>query len=758
MMYKLIVDKYKVTLFQLFIALFYTFALYGVFIGQGLFSDVVTFHKYGDSLMITYPVFLELGDYLRKGILWGMDTGVFNGASDFYLRGQITTQYLPIFPFAYLSGYINPRTCYFLFFCFQCFVAMFYSQRIMTVFFKQTKEISALFAAMCLYVDAYTSWYIGHYIIATIIPVVVYYLLSYIMDAKKRYWGLLYSVPLVFCMTGGYLPLAVMTFVVCFFFAVVYVNCEARAKRIEAYKRSVIFFGVSIGAVLLYYLQIANYTLKIVQTGNTPIGISQQFYFLGCNLVNIISNSLKFSIPIENMNLISLGIIWSLFIVAFFKEQINVNEKSIVLFGVILNVLLLLICLGPQLPLASWFYSLAPILGSMHLPDRYFIVTLPFLYISLCLMLNQFLVNGHSAYYKKIVFVLLVIMGTIGLIPDNLLGNVLNKNSFIIEIFLAVIVFYLFVIYDKKTYIPILAFALCIVFQGSNAVSSFNNILAFRGEINESSIVYDEAKMEALNWFIRNNLESEKEAYRYWIFDPDNVGRRYVPDNLASFRKIDFKLINYAGHDPHVSQDRQYSNLFPWLADETPFGKDNIQYLMNTRLDFIIVNEAKMFKAPILCEILDKKTEPVDIGHGYKIYKVKKYNPSGFSDGITLTDNEFDNGYFYLRHSADDKIQFETDGSRKFNLKVSLTQNRRVEFLFWRNKHLRFYIDDNEIQPEIIDGATYLNIPSGSHEISVRYEHQKFVFSLIVLYGYYVCAAILIILLSVKSLYKKLVY
>ncbi|MFR3752816.1 MAG: hypothetical protein ACLTW9_11995 [Enterocloster sp.] len=82
--------------FALVVASVLCVAIFSVIVGQALWSDIITFEKNGDNLKQCFPSMLKVVEYLKSGVLWGVDTGTFNGATEFFNRSNMSNMYLPM--------------------------------------------------------------------------------------------------------------------------------------------------------------------------------------------------------------------------------------------------------------------------------------------------------------------------------------------------------------------------------------------------------------------------------------------------------------------------------------------------------------------------------------------------------------------------------------------------------------------------------------------------------------------------------------
>ena len=59
--------------FALVVASVLCVAIFSVIVGQALWSDIITFEKNGDNLKQCFPSMLKVVEYLKSGVLWGVD-------------------------------------------------------------------------------------------------------------------------------------------------------------------------------------------------------------------------------------------------------------------------------------------------------------------------------------------------------------------------------------------------------------------------------------------------------------------------------------------------------------------------------------------------------------------------------------------------------------------------------------------------------------------------------------------------------------
>lgn len=117
--------------YELTVAIVMTLAVFSVFVGQKLFSDIVTFARGDDQLRLCYAAFLKIGEIVANGENFiGIDSGSFNGATEFFLRANLPSVNLPFLSFGALSAILPGRMLYMLFYAIHMISSVYVMQRI----------------------------------------------------------------------------------------------------------------------------------------------------------------------------------------------------------------------------------------------------------------------------------------------------------------------------------------------------------------------------------------------------------------------------------------------------------------------------------------------------------------------------------------------------------------------------------------------------------------------------------------------------
>ena len=96
---------------------------------------------------------------------------------------------------------------------------------------------------------------------------------------------------------------------------------------------------------------------------------------------------------------------------------------------------------------------------------------------------------------------------------------------------------------------------------------------------------------------------------------------------------------------------------------------------------------------------------------------------AGRSGVRTVDQAVFDNGY--LRVLGTEKSasvnSFRTDGAASLALDINSPGPTKVEYLFWPNDRLRFYVNGSRVKPVLDRGLQTLPIPAGNSHIEIHY-------------------------------------
>lgn len=126
-------------------------------------------------------------------------------------------------------------------------------------------------------------------------------------------------------------------------------------------------------------------------------------------------------------------------------------------------------------------------------------------------------------------------------------------------------------------------------------------------------------------------------------------------------------------------------------------------------------------------------------------------NPStvirGNSEAATTSEKAlFDNGYLRVVGPEAGAVVrgFHTDGAAELTLEVDASRPVKVQYLFWPNDRLKFYLHGDPVDAPITDGLQTISIPAGHQHLEIRYVYWplRLFLLLYVLYAVSLVAAV----------------
>lgn len=738
--------------FALVVASVLCVAIFSVIVGQALWSDIITFEKNGDNLKQCFPSMLKVVEYLKSGVLWGVDTGTFNGATEFFNRSNMSNMYLPMVFFGFLSSYIPDRLSYLLLYILQMFICSYFSVRLAQRFFSLDKKRACLFTCSIVVVALYESWYLSHYFVATLLCPALYAGFKSLDDQRKCVC-ILYAFSYVLCFTSGYIITSVALAIFVLLGTVIYGllwKKELGWKIIL--KRSWIPFMIGGGVSFLYCLQLLLYVRDVVNSASSTISDALYFKLSTVDLKRIFSANFLSEAPIEQLPLITLGAFW-LFIIAVILRYNTISKmqkKEQILFkmGIMINVIILGISLGEILPFALWFYSFVPVFGSMHLPMRYLMITLSIFYLGLTISTYYIPDLKNSKEVLRLSIISLGIVGILIIIQNNPLMNLkIDSRRLIIEFVLISLIFYFIYRYGLMERCTVALCCFFILLPGLTFFNESNEILLGKQVIIDRSIVYNMDEQDELDTFI--SALPEKDRYLYAAFDSVENVPDFLPGNYEWYGYSRHNLSNYMGYELQLSLPKDYLKSFPW------FNQLDWRYIADTRGDFIVLDEKSIQDNKAILDIMvDWEKSNRWLNDIHRICMLKKFIPLHYTGRPFVQDNleSLDNGYFYVYGlSNQNLIDFSTNDATYYKATIRSDAETSVTFLLYPNRFYHYYVNGEEIKPDIDNMRVYLPISKGINYISVNYENVMAKVSVLIFVFYYtICLVVSVFYISVK--------
>lgn len=699
--------------FALLVALVVAGFVFCPYLGQKLFSDVVTFQKARDALQQTFPAFMQAWELPIKG---GVDLETFNGATEMGMRAHLAIAYPLFILFSFLGQYTSFGFAFILFFAVHMVAFIYWGILLGIEHFRLDRKWACLFTLSSLTTVLISSWYVSYYIITTLFLPTLYFSICAVKEtSKSRIF--LYSFGYVMSFLGGYVLLATFSCLLALVMTIAYAllwqegNWSEKKKSILQFSLCPITSGI---AVFLYYFQILLYTRNTALGGRSIFMVATDLPLIPKDLIQIASYAFTPLNPIESINTPYVGFSWlALMGVMFFcgryKRGFSPNRRRFLTICYGIYGFQLLLAMGGSTPLQYWFY-LVPAYGGMHLPIRYMLLTMPLLFLALTVSLAHQEEENHRQIYSGLLLVCTV--GIFLLLFWRSLAIEADQNHLLMEL----ILFAGFLIAARVNVTSKLCIFILIIATIFSPLqrSFYNDIRTTQSDFEVRSIVYSQPKVETLDRFI--DLLPSREKYRFVSFDTNNVPE-FIPSNYPWYNCSQYNLVNYMGYEFHMSVPKEYT--------VTWFGDIDWMYVADTRGDFAILDPAYVAENwDQLGLLVDPVYDGPYLDGNHKVYALKKFVPFHYAQEYFVVDTGscLDNGYFYCPDLTDKNLlAFDTDDTSYFTARISSDRSTDLAMLFHPNRFYHYYLDGKEITATIENGRVYIPITSGEHLVEIRY-------------------------------------
>jgi len=718
-------------------SLLLTILLYGIFMVQGIFSETVTFAKGGDQLRHCFPAFSEISKMLGEGHLSGFTLGTLNGGFDTFQLGC----YLPMYFFAYLGNFLPVRFAYILFYAIHTFLLFYFGQKLSERYLQINELPSRLLLSFSfIHVHLWNSWFTAFSVMAALAIVGLYITLDCVHHPINLSAVLRCAFVYLLIFTSGYTPYACILALLLLVFSLLHgfwMTPERPKKEIlfRAFLPGFLGGLAAVPKLLQELLHTAHYGGQSVQTlyhaTELPLHVR--------DLLGIFLNSYIDEGAIEQIGILYIGLPWVLLLPFFVQEKItkkmSSGEKKIFWFGIILNILIVLLSLGTVTPLAAWFYMI-PVFGQIHLPIRYLIVTLPFLFFSFTLAWKH--IERGSDKLRKILCCS-VVLGAGNMLMLQIFG--IQQGVFQCDLLLYYAIWALVILCSSKqsgwrsrgTVSLLLAVLLLTAGKGF-----YDTHEVYSNNINSRSIALEQEALDRLDNFIDRLPQSER--HLFVELDALESVPGIVPGYLDWYPWHRHNVTNFLSYPLHGSvlyKEYGINNQIQW------YNAFNWGYLLDARADFIILDQTVYDQdAEFFAQIIDPKTEPAWLTQSLYLYKLKKFVPTPYLDLLGVSEspsaeyqgtlyyedqtNGFDNGIFYSPQIRQDNVRsFMTDRRTYYQLDAELPEDCELLFLPYATPYLHFLMDDQEIEPRMENSGhaqqALISVPAGRHIIRVEY-------------------------------------
>lgn len=593
----------------------------------------------GDIQKFYFPSFVEGYRRFWNGGLLGIDFLTAGGASVFAFRANL----MPFYP-PYLASYLlfdvsnlsTAAVVYCAIHVLHMWAAIYTSMRLGRRFLGFGLAGSFLFA----FLFALSSQAASYIALATfyfqmmLVPVVAYTLCR-LMLTRSPLQIVLSSMVFVTLFLSSYGPT-----MACAFAAAVILSGYVYAVRIRPRFRAhplwrllAPFVSLAIaGAVALpYYLAQWKYASEVAPSFKTLQATAFDLAFSGLDLVNGLSQSMRMGTAVVegrlNWNLIpALLIILGMVAIALRSATLSNRQTQMFGFAAAIYVGFLSITLGTSLPTADMFYYGVPILGSMHIFQRYLAFGQIFFALAASGGIVLFTRSATPAWRGILLGTGLVGWFTISLWMAANRDSIaqVEPGRLLSEMFVCLVAICLLSIAKARN--AIIGIALL------SAVVSVQQMYSMQYGLGRPTIwateldPVSEDQDKLLAFLERTNAKALSKMV-YLTPGPGTYLYRNYPWLVGS----DVKVMSFQGYETHLSIVRGY-----WALMGGAYGEHDRDWVLRTGFDYIVWDDATADRANGIPASMDNRVrlgESLRLGPSLSITKIEFDAPVTFGMG-----------------------------------------------------------------------------------------------------------------------------
>jgi hypothetical protein len=564
----------------------------------------------GDVLGLYWPSLYKVRNLIAHGHFTAIDFSHFNGSADFFLTPNIYSVYPPFvlysvlsIPFNVLADDIGRLLTWIL--ALNFFLAVYFSIRLTTWFLKWDLWQASL-AAIFFGCSVYFVSTLGepHYLLcAAPVPWIAYAALRFAQSPSMTSF-VLATVPVVFTVLGGYLPIGLSATAFGLVTSVLILSILSSGTQLH--KRGTLLRLVlpAIAAIAVVSPFLAE-SYRFLQ--DSPSAATPNLYYSAHQLTDIPQAilrvfSYRYTVPGPFVEMsASIGLIGLMILVLFFfrrdiTEGFEQKEIQAIAICIGLYSLFVLITYGQFSPLSDAFFYFVPQVGKMHIYQRFLMMSHIFLALALAIILNG-LTRSHRPESGRTALILtavglFAIALTVARYPETAQKN--GLSGYTIFEFLGLFIF--LALY--RTSNRIATFLSAIVLMNLTALDVMYDWSLEANDVHNNTIrnpvALDKSLQSRIVQFMRKY--SKKDLVKYVDLSPmwnaEGVGP--FPKSFPYWVENQISLSSYHGFNFYLSTRRDYMSFMPIGANYTL--QPNWQWLESTGADFAIVEAAALDK------------------------------------------------------------------------------------------------------------------------------------------------------------------
>lgn len=547
----------------------------------------------GDVRMIYFPQFVEGYNRFWGGGIFGIDFLTDGGASAYGFRPNLQIFYPP-YLVSYLFFNMNNFSTAAAVFCAVQALNLFASLAFAFLFARRflafSEAVSVLFAAMFAlsYIAGYYIVQTGFLLLTWPVPVIAY-LLCRLMFTRSRATPVLGSLLIVNYALTGYAPLmaAGLSVAIILGLYVFFTRIRGRFRNGDAWKLLLPpLTAVALGAAVVapYFLLQVEWVKGVAHGSQNLNDTAFLLGLRGWDLFRAVSIHVVGGTPTEGRLIWGLTPSWIILLGFFFAVRnghlIPAYQRVAFLGSLSLYTFVVAVSMGSDSFLSDIFYYGVPIFGSMHIYQRYMLLSQIFLAVMFCLSIifvHRYASRSEKAWILLISLILTVLLGTL-LYATPLFTKLVTIDYFAVELFMNAFAVAVLCLSNSQRGLVLIAFPLVLA---NLQQPYFVQRSLGSAETWAKMLPYDRQTLNRLVTALAPPPEKTLSKILYLTSEIDT----HIPYNhtwlMSGGRAA--KYMNYYGYEPHLAMDRNYFGMMGSF-----YGRHNAGWVAYTGVDHVV--------------------------------------------------------------------------------------------------------------------------------------------------------------------------
>ncbi|MBU1344799.1 MAG: discoidin domain-containing protein [Proteobacteria bacterium] len=627
----------------------------------GSFGLMAGYLYTGDVLGWYLPQLVKVHSLISSFHFTAIDYSLHNGSSDYFLSPAFFFYH----PLVMIYGLFAPAKAatlegaiFFLvlFLAIHSFIACYFSIKLFHRFFFFKPAVARLVAVSFAF-SIYTVHALGQppfLVCASIIPWATYSALSYreSPDIRKLLFACL---PIIIGFTGGYMPLgitgiALSALLVAIKIIIVDDQEIAIAERVRGLVIASVPYVCASFITGGYLIAVYSFHLE------TPSNSFASLNFAAHELADLPQNLLWAIFPslsrVDSIkeNAFSLGIVFTTISILFLLTKNSASTlthqawRTFKTFALV-SIFPILAIYGNFSVVSDLFFYMIPVIGKMHLYQRFLLPTHLMFSAMIALMLQGVIENRPQLAIRVAVAILglfTVFTAYFVAFKPVLATEMGLNNAFVFEMFIGFL-FACLLLIPGKAYVYTFAIILFLLphFNAMFDYSNNNTVLSLR----TNKIALDNDQISGISSYFKTH--SNKRVIKYLDLTPFwNNGSETFPKSFPYFTLNQLKLSSYGGFATSHGARSEYICRMPVAIEASAFAtRLDWGLVLNTGADYIVVREVDV-KGDVLGPLYEKidKSMVHHLPNGVVIFQFQVQARKDLSMSTSL----FDNGYFRI--------------------------------------------------------------------------------------------------------------